>query len=80
MMLLPHIAQKKSYKIEVEEGKSYYWCSCGLSQSQPFCDGSHQGKGFEPIEFIAEKNGIVGFCGCKYSKLGAICDGIHKTL
>lgn len=77
---LPRIAQKKSYKTEVEAGQNYFWCSCGLSANQPFCDGSHKGTGFAPVRFTAEKTGIVGFCGCKFSKAGAVCDGVHKTL
>ena len=80
MSELPHIAQKKSYKVEVEEGKSYFWCACGLSATQPFCDGSHAGSAFAPVEYVADRTGLVGFCGCKYSKLGALCDGAHKAL
>jgi CDGSH iron-sulfur domain-containing protein 3 len=80
MSELPKIAQKKSYKTEVVAGKDYYWCACGLSNSQPFCDGSHKGTGFAPTKYTAQNDGIVGFCGCKQSKLGALCDGAHKLL
>ena len=65
---------------EVEAGKSYWWCACGKSESQPFCDGSHLGSEFEPLVFTAEKTGIVTFCGCKQSRAGALCDGSHKRL
>lgn len=65
---------------EVEAGKIYRWCACGKSESQPFCDGSHQGSEFEPLEFAAEKTGVVTFCGCKQSRNGALCDGSHKRL
>ena len=52
----PVIAQKSSYQVELEEGKTYYWCSCGRSKNQPFCDGSHEGTEFKPVAFTAEKN------------------------
>ncbi len=79
---LPRIAGYKSAKIEVTAGKEYFWCSCGLSQNQPFCDGSHNGTGFSPISYKAETDGIVGFCLCKQSQKagGVICDGAHKQL
>jgi CDGSH-type Zn-finger protein len=77
---LPLIAQKGSYRIEVEAGKSYWWCACGKSAKQPFCDGSHKGTGFAPIEFKADASGPVGFCGCKRSAKAPRCDGTHKTL
>lgn len=78
----PHIAGLKSAKIEVTAGKEYWWCSCGLSQNQPFCDGTHSGSDFVPILFKPEQDGIVGFCLCKYSQKeqGVICDGAHKQL
>lgn len=79
---LPHIADRKSAKIEVTAGQKYLWCSCGLSQTQPFCDGSHRGTDFKPIIYTAERDGIVGFCLCKHSKKenGVLCDGSHKFL
>jgi CDGSH-type Zn-finger protein len=77
---LPVCAQKGSYKIEVEAGKSYWWCSCGKSAKQPFCDGSHKGTEFAPMKFDAAESGIVGFCGCKITKNAPRCDGSHKSL
>jgi CDGSH-type Zn-finger protein len=77
---LPKIATKHSIKIQVEKDKTYYWCSCGLSANQPFCDGSHSGTGFAPIAYTATEDRIVGFCGCKHSEKGPICDGTHKKL
>ena len=79
-MSLPNIAVRKSIKVQVEAGKTYLWCSCGYSKSQPFCDGSHQGSSFKPLAFTASADGIVGFCGCKFTKNAPICDGYHKNL
>ena len=75
-----NIATKHSIKVGVEAGKKYFWCSCGLSKNQPFCDGNHKGTGFSPILFESKEDKIIGFCGCKHSKNGAICDGSHKSL
>ena len=77
---LPVIAQKEPYRLEVEAGKSYWWCACGKSAKQPFCDGSHKGTGFSPVEFKPEAAGIVSFCGCKRSAKAPRCDGTHRTL
>jgi CDGSH-type Zn-finger protein len=74
------IAQKAPYGVDVEGGKSYWWCSCGRSKNQPFCDGSHAGTDFTPVEYKAEQNGTVYFCGCKNGKNGVLCDGSHKSL
>jgi CDGSH-type Zn-finger protein len=76
----PVIAQKSPFAVEVEAGKSYWWCSCGKSATQPFCDGSHKGSDFSPVEYKADKSAAVYFCGCKQSANGALCDGAHKKL
>jgi len=76
----PVIAQKSPFAVEVEAGKSYWWCSCGKSAGQPFCDGSHQGSTFTPVEYKAEKSETVHFCGCKHSANGVKCDGSHQKL
>jgi len=79
-MTSPVIAKKGPYAVPVEKGKTYYWCSCGLSPNQPFCSGAHQGTRFRPVAYKAEETTTVYFCGCKHGKNGAQCDGSHKTL
>jgi CDGSH-type Zn-finger protein len=79
-MSSPHIAQKAPFPVEVQAGKTYYWCSCGKSTNQPFCNGAHKGSEFAPIPYTAEKDGTVYFCGCKHSAKGALCDGGHAKL
>ena len=74
----PECPQNGPYAVAVEAGKSYWWCACGRSQTQPFCDGAHAGTEFQPIEYKAEKSRNVYFCGCKLSKKGALCDGSHN--
>lgn len=66
--------------VDVEAGKTYYWCSCGKSAKQPFCDGSHKGSEFSPKPYVADKTAKVWFCTCKNSKNAPLCDGTHKTL
>lgn len=75
-----HIATKSPCAVEVEAGKSYWWCACGKSSTQPFCDGSHKGSSFSPVEYKAEKSETVYFCGCKQSAGAPKCDGSHKKL
>ncbi len=79
-MFKPVVVQKSPFSLEVEEGKSYSWCSCGESSKQPFCDGSHRGSDFLPVRYKAVKTGKVFFCGCKHSKKGPLCDGSHAKL
>ena len=79
-MTTTEIAQKAPYAVDVEEGKDYWWCACGKSSKQPFCDGSHKGTGMAPVKHTAEKSGKAYFCGCKHSGNGALCDGSHSKL
>ena len=79
-MTEPIAAQKEPYKRDVEAGKKYFWCACGRSKSQPFCDGSHAGTGLTPVMFEAQKSGPVFFCGCKASAKKPLCDGTHNSL
>ena len=64
--------------IKVEQGKSYYWCSCGKSSKQPFCDGSHIGTEFKPLAYKAELTKRVFFCACKQTNDQPFCDGSHN--
>ena len=76
----PVVAQKKPCIVELEQGKTYWWCTCGRSQNQPFCDGSHQGTGMEPLSFVAEQDGKRGICACKQTANPPYCDGAHAKL
>jgi CDGSH-type Zn-finger protein len=76
----PVVAQKAPYGIEVVAGRKYFWCACGRSRRQPFCDGSHAGTGLSPIPFEAKVTEELWFCGCKQTKTKPFCDGTHNTL
>ena len=79
-MSAPVIAQKEPISVDVKEGKSYWWCACGQSKKQPFCDGSHQGTSFEPLEYKADKDRTLFFCACKHTGKKPMCDGAHQKL
>ena len=64
--------------VEVEQNKSYFWCSCGLSSKQPFCDGSHKNTEFSPVKFIAAETKKMFFCTCKQTNNQPFCDGSHN--
>lgn len=72
-------ASDTPFGVEVEAGKTYWWCSCGQSRNQPFCDGSHKGSDFAPLKFVAAESTRVWFCGCKASRNAPLCDGSHRT-
>ena len=74
------IAGRAPIGVEVEAGKTYYWCTCGQSATQPFCDGSHKGSEFSPMAYKAEASGKVWFCTCKQTGKAPLCDGSHKKL
>ena len=80
MVDAPVVAQKGPYQVELEEGKAYFFCRCGLSKKQPFCDGSHKETGIEPLRFVAETSGPANLCGCKDTDDEPYCDGSHNIL
>ena len=57
------VAKKGPFGVVVKKGETYWWCACGRSKSQPFCDGSHKGTNFEPVKYVADDNVMVAFCG-----------------
>jgi len=79
-MTEPVVAQKAPYPVAVEAGKTYWWCACGRSTTQPFCDGSHKGTGLAPTQWKAEADKTMYFCGCKATAKAPFCDGSHQRL
>ena len=84
---LPRIAAKHPIKVEVEAGKKYFWCSCGMSENQPFCDGTHKNyknedgtSKMKSVIYEATESKVIYFCGCKHNKAGVLCDGSHNKL
>ena len=75
----PVIASKVPAVMKMEAGE-YWWCSCGKSKGQPFCDGSHKGSSFTPQKVVIEETRNIAFCNCKHSANGAFCDGSHSSL
>lgn len=76
----PKIAGTAPIGVDLEAGKSYAWCSCGLSSKQPMCDGSHKGTQFAPKVFVAEETKTTWMCTCKITENPGFCDGAHKQL
>lgn len=75
----PKIADTKPVVMDLEAG-TYYWCTCGHSVNQPFCDGAHKGTGFTPQKFVLEENKKVAICLCKKTENGPFCDGAHAKI
>lgn len=78
--LIPVVAMNKPIGVELTAGEEYYWCRCGRSKNQPFCDGSHRGTGFTPMAFVAEKDGEAWLCRCKQTLDAPWCDGHHARV
>ena len=73
------VPQKSPYILEMEPG-TYFWCACGRSQNQPFCDGSHSSTDITPVEFEVKEKRRIAWCGCKHTKKSCLCDGSHSKL
>ena len=74
------VAKKSPLAEELEAGKRYFWCACGRSKNQPFCDGSHAGTGFSPLKYEAAKSEKAFFCCCKQTRNPPFCDGTHNGI
>ena len=74
----PVIADNKPVKVSLKKGGQYFFCACGRSKNQPFCDGSHAGTEFTPRGFVAENEGDAFLCACKHSGNKPYCDGTHQ--
>jgi CDGSH-type Zn-finger protein len=76
----PVVAQRMPYPLDLKPGE-YWWCACGRSQNQPFCDGSHKGSAFTPVKFtVPPDSRKLWLCGCKHSSDKPFCDGTHNKL
>jgi CDGSH-type Zn-finger protein len=79
-MAEPTVASRTPFAVDVQAGKDYWWCTCGKSAKQPFCDGSHKGSEFTPMKYTAQADGKAWLCGCKRTGKAPLCDGSHKAL
>ena len=79
-MTTARIAAREPAGVEVEAGRDYFWCACGRSAKQPFCDGSHKGTEFTPVKYQASESKRLYFCCCKRTGGAPLCDGSHKNL
>ena len=79
-MTEPIVAAKALNKVALEAGKDYWWCACGRSQNQPFCDGSHKGTGLTPQKVTVATSNDYWLCACKQTGKSPFCDGSHKSL
>ena len=79
-MVNPIRASDRPFAVSVEAGKDYWWCACGQSKNQPFCDGSHKGSTFSPMKYTAPETKKAFFCACKQTGTAPLCNGAHKAL
>lgn len=82
ILKLPIISQKAPYKVHVKKGVRYSWCSCGLTKTEPFCDGAHKlvKTELKSVKFEVDEDKVVSLCGCKHSKNMPFCDNTHNFL
>lgn len=76
----PTVYAKEPEALKLEPGKTYQWCACGLSKTQPFCDGSHQSTDITPVAFTPKDGYMLWLCNCKYTRRPPFCDGAHNKL
>ena len=76
----PIVAEKSPKPVQVEAGKTYYWCTCGKSPNQPFCSGAHKDTSFSPMAWKAPETKTVYFCQCKQTGNAPLCDGAHNKI
>jgi len=74
------IVYQKAPMVQKTEAGTYWWCACGRSQRQPFCDGTHKDTGLSPLKVEVAQAGTVAWCACKHSKKPPFCDGSHGRL
>lgn len=79
-MATPTIASRTPFAVAVDAGQTVYWCACGRSAKQPFCDGSHKGSELSPLKHVCEAAATLWFCGCKQTRTPPFCDGSHKAI
>ena len=79
-MTTPKIADTKPVAVKLEAGKKYWFCRCGLSRTQPYCDGSHKGTGMTPFEFSVDEDRHAALCMCKRTHNPPFCDGAHSMI
>ncbi len=77
---MPLVGGTAPIGVAVEAGKDYWWCACGRSSNQPFCDGSHTGTSFSPLQWTATEPRRMAFCACKRTSTPPFCDGTHNTV
>jgi len=75
-----HVAGRAPIAVEVEAGRIYWWCTCGRSMNQPFCDGKHKDTAFTPLQYEAKANETLFFCACKHTATPPLCDSTHNKL
>jgi len=79
-MSKPVVASLRPIRVELKKGEQYFWCTCGKSKKQPFCDGTHRETEFRPMKFVAEETKEVFLCACKHTDKKPFCDGAHRAL